>query len=215
MATLDSIVASAKAECDQTGSDQGGTNAELLTWAVEDYSIVQQRLATIAPSRFAAVTTATIPGGTNFVNVPAVGSYGTIRQVSRLSPGTSLYLTIPRVDDQLAFDSQVIAWNQGRTISTTSLNVWPPDQAPGDYLIGYTPMHVASTGTPSVALDLIPGGEKICAQMLCCHIRRRLDQDVSPHLDEIERLYKHFEKTLAQKLATPQSVSDFIVDSGY
>jgi hypothetical protein len=213
MATLDSIVASAKAECDQTGSDQGGTNAELLAWAVEDFSIVQQRMAKIAPSRVLAITTATIPGGTNFVNISAIGPYGIINRVGKLIVGTSIYQTVPPVDQQFQFDAPLTGWIQGRTASVSALNVWPADQAAGDYYLWYTPCATASAASPSASLDVVPGVEKILAQELCCHIRRRLDQDPSPHRDEIERLYKHFEQTLAPKLQTPQAVSDYSQES--
>lgn len=198
------VIDNAKSLTDTTGTDAGGTSAELTAWMATDYAELTSRLSFLVPDHYLTSEVKVIASGNSFT-ITANEPWSRVLRVSRLSG--LVYSPFPKIDPLKASSAERLGWRQrGRTVE-----IWPLANAIASYTVDY----VSPQTMPTVVdLDLPPGFSKILEQELAIRIRIRLEQDTSPHAKEIERLWKMLLPTITPTSSTPTAVSDWN-DSDY
>jgi hypothetical protein len=202
MALYPEIIASAKALCDQTGSDQGGTLAEHVAWLGEEYAALVRRLAKIIPDYYTLQTEGTLAA------TPAipVGPYVQIRKVQRQIE-TGRWQLIPPADPNFTGDADRLCW---RAIGS-NLEILPATTDPATIVrVEYIPPYALPNDATHLSL---PSGLEMClVHLLAKRIRIRLDQQYRVHDEEYVRTWTEITSGLLPTSAQPRAVSDFDAD---
>ena len=202
MATYPEIILSAKALCDLTGSDQGGTEAEHIAWLEEDYAGMVRRLSKIIPDYYTIQTTGTLDPTPE---IP-IGPYVQIRKIEKQIE-TGRWQVVPPADPNLTGDPARLCWRAiGNNVEILPETVDSTTIVRVEYIPAYS--------LPSSGTDLsLPSGLETClVHLLAKRIRIRLDQQYRAHDEEYARVWAEVTGGLIPTSAQPRAVSDYDAD---
>jgi hypothetical protein len=204
MATYPEIIASAKALTDQTGSDQGGDEAEHIAWLEEEYAAMVRRLSKIIPDYYTVQTEGTLDATPE---IP-VGPYVQIRKIERRFDNR--WQVVPPADPNLTGDPDKICWRAiGSNIEILPDTIDASTVVRVEYIPAYS--------LPSSGTELsIPSGLEVClVHLLAKRIRIRLDQQYRVHDEEYARVWGEVTSGLLPTTAQPRAVSDYDSDESW
>jgi hypothetical protein len=200
VATYVDVIDDALEECDQTGSEQGGTTADFVRFLRRAYPRLRRRLSKIAPDWFAIQSEGTLSASPD----NSVDKWSQLRRVQMQSGDR--WITVPRADPNFLGDPDRVCYR----VIGGNLEILPESLSTGTFRVEYIPDQ-ALPGADS-DLDLPPGAEDLLVQLLCRKIRRKLDQSESGHIDEYKRIWEEVVASLVPEDTTPTAVSDYDAD---
>jgi len=184
---------------DRDGTEDGGTNAQLLPVLSSKYFTLRARLVEVAPDLYTALQTFTIAAGSTTWTITPT-DFAKPLKVERLESGTYYPMNVaPRLTAEST---------PGWRLRGTVIEVFPTADAPGNFRLTYAQKPSAAITTTSDNLTLPEGMQLVLAYELAAIMMARLDED--PRLERQAAIdeWNLLVPTLVDQYgATPQQVA--------
>lgn len=203
-----SILDNARFVTDQTGSEQGGTDAQLIAALGPLYTECVRRLSKTVPDYY----TYQVEGSLSGTPTTPVRKHVQIRKVERrVSVGPpARWIPVPPADPNLTGDPHRISW---RAIGENLEILSPTSVANEFFRVEFIPN--LSLPNAETHLDIPDGLDWYLAHQLAKLIRIRLDQSFKVHDDEATRIWNEVTTGLVPTTAQIRQVSDYDADEDY
>lgn len=176
---------------DGANNDQLDDTTQLLPLFQLETEILRAQIAELAPRLYETTTADTVVPPAAF---PKPADFKRVIRVERKSSLTPTRYIPVEPSDGLRPDLSWLSWEERQSTLTFA----PTDLVAGTYRLVYEP--IVATLTLSTAIPVPPGGfEMLLIQRICAHVRTRVNEDPSGHLQIAVDTWNRLKGTLKHR----------------